>query len=142
MTPEAKVGKTANLVIFLGILYTGVNLIGLIRGKTALAGWRGPAVLAGTLGIVALGYGIRYGSAACLHAARGVFVVLLGYFAYSLATLPAWRPAVRLVLSSWAGWRLSRTIPAMRLLHQTGSQPLGTSRYKEFFVRRKIGRTR
>jgi hypothetical protein len=141
MTPEVNVGKTANLVIFLGILYTGVTLIGLFRGQATLASWRGPATLAGTLAIIALGYGIRYGSTVCLHAARGVFVVLLGYFAYSLVTLPAWRPAIRLTLSGIAGWRLSRAIPAMQALHRTGSKPLGTSRYGEFFLRRKTGRT-
>lgn len=141
MTPATNVGKTANLVIFLGILYTVVTLVSLVAGREALAGWRGPATVVGGLGIIALGYGIRYGSMACLWAATGVFALLASYSAYSLVTWPAWRPAVRLTLSGWAIWRLGQAMSAMRVLQRTNSRPLATSRYGDFFLRRKRRQT-
>jgi hypothetical protein len=49
-----------------------------------------------------------------------------------------WTPyyMLRLVLSTWAFWRLYRAIPAMQLLQQEQAFPLPMSRYGELFLRR------
>jgi hypothetical protein len=133
-TAAQRLGMTANLVIFLGILYTLLHLLALLG---LLHGYRLPGLgLVIALGILALGYGIRYGSRACLYAATGVFTVLSLYFGALLVS--ARRPyyVLRLVLSAWTLWRLCRALPLMRLLQQEGAFPLPMSRYGERFLRR------
>jgi hypothetical protein len=126
-----RLSLTANLVIFLGILYTVLHLLGILG---LLRGYRlfGLAVAFCILG---LGYGIRYGSSACLYAATGIFAGLSLYF--SLLVVSAWTPysVLRLVLSAWACWRLSCSIPIMRLLQRAQVFPLPMSRYGERFLR-------
>ena len=133
-TPAQRLGMTANLVIFLGILYTLVHLMALLG---LLRGYYLPGLgLAIALSVLALGYGIRYGSSACLYAATGVFAVLSLYFGALLVSV--WRPyyLLRLGLSAWTLWRLCRARPLMRLLHQERAFPLPMSRYGERFLRR------
>src|SRR5262252_7890772 len=68
-TPVQRLGITANLVIFLGILYALLHCMALLG---LLHGYRLPGLgLVIALSIVGLGYGIRYGSRACLYAASG-----------------------------------------------------------------------
>ena len=136
MTPEQHAGKTANLIIFLGILYSALNLVALL-GNTALArrGYGLPG-LGIALVILGLGYGIRYGSMACLYTATGLFGLLAGASLVLCAWHRVWYLALRAILSGWAWFVLWRTVPAMRVLRQTGSTPVKTSRYGEFFLRR------
>ena len=137
MTPEQRVGKTANLVIFLGIVYTVLYLIALFgnAGLTA-RGYSWPGLLV-ALGIFGLGYGIRYSSMVCLYAALGVFVVLTGLHGYRCVLHLTFGHALRMLLSAWACYGLGRAIPAMYLLKKTNSIPVRTSRYGELFLRRR-----
>jgi hypothetical protein len=125
---------TANLVIFLGILYTLLHFIALLG---LLRGYHLPGLgLIIALSVLALGYGIRYGSRACLYAATAVFAVLSLCFGALLVS--AWRPyyLLRLGLSVWTLWRLYRALPLMRLLQQQRAFPLPMSRYGERFLHR------
>lgn len=137
MTPGERVGKTANVIIFLGILYTVLTLIALIGGRNMTAVWPNVVTLGMAMVVIGLGYGIRYGSVVCLYLTTGFFVCLVSHFGYAVVALRELRPALRLVLSGWALLRLYRSIPAMRILKQTQSMPLNTSRYGDFFLRRK-----
>src|SRR5262252_1062424 len=100
-SPAQRLGRTANLVILLG-----------------------------------LGYGIRYGSSACLYVAMAICAGLSLYC--GVLVVSGWTPyyMLRLALSAWACWRLYRAIPAMQLLQQEGAFPLPMSRYGELFLRR------
>jgi len=130
-TLAQRLSMTANLVIFLGVLYTVLHLMGILG---LLRGYR-LSGLAVALGILGLGYGIRYGSSACLYAATGIFAGLGLYF--SVLVVSAWTPysMLRLVLSTWACWRLYCAIPTMRLLQREQVFPLPMSRYGERFLR-------
>jgi hypothetical protein len=136
MTPEQRVGRTANLMIFLGILYTVLSLAALLGSAAMRARGFGLTGLIGALVVIGLGYGIRYGSAACLYAATGLFVGFTSYALVRLIAAPGVFPALRLALSGLALYGLGRSIPAMRTLKQTGSPPVQSSRYGDFFLRR------
>ena len=127
-----RLGRTANLVIFLGLLYTVLHLLGFLG---LLHGYHLPGLVI-ALGLLGLGYGIRYGSSACLYVAMAVCAGLSLYF--GVLVVSGWTPyyMLRLVLSTWACWRLYRAIPAMRLLQQEQAFPLPMSRYGELFLRR------
>lgn len=136
-TAAQRLGMTANVVIFLGLLYTLLHLMGLL-GR--LHGYRLPG-LGLALGLLGLGYGIRYGSRLCLYAATGTFAALSLYF--GVLVVVAWRPyhLLRLGLSAWALWRLCRAIPMMRLLQEAQMFPLPMSRYGERWLRRVRARS-
>jgi hypothetical protein len=123
---------TANLVIFLGLLYTVLHLLGFLG---LLHGYRLPGLVV-ALSLVGLGYGIRYGSSACLYVATALFAGLSLYF--GALVVSGWTPyyMLRLVLSTWALWRLCRAIPAMQFLQQEQAFPLPMSRYGELLLRR------
>jgi hypothetical protein len=123
---------TANLVIFLGILYSVLHVLGCLR---LLHGYH-PSGLVVALGLLGLGYGIRYGSSVCLYGAIGLCAGLGLYFGTLVVT--AWTPysMLRLVLSTWTLWRLCRAVPLMRRLQQTQVFPLPISRYGEAVLRR------
>ena len=136
MTPEQQVGNAANLTIFLGILYSFLNVAALL-GRTSLAA-RGFGVvgLGVALAIIVLGYGIRQGAMGSLYAATGLFAL---FTAYSLMQLQAHANSLyifRLILSGWVMIKLFRAIPAMKTLHETHSKPVQSSRYGDFFLRR------
>lgn len=131
-TPAQRLGMTANLVIFLGILSTLLHLMAL-RGL--LHGYRLPGLVL-ALGILGFGYGIRHGSSVCLYAATGTFAALSLYFGAQVVS--AWRPyyMLRLGLSAWTLWRLCRALSLMWTLQQEQVFPLPMSRYGERFLRR------
>ena len=119
LTLAQRLGITANLVIFLGLLYTVLHLIGLLG---LLRGYRLPGLVV-ALGLLGLGYGIRYGSGACLHAATGIFAGLSLYFGALVVSAWTLYGVLRLTLSAWAFWRLYRAIPTMRTLQQERAFP-------------------
>jgi hypothetical protein len=130
-TPSAqRLGMTANLVIFLGLLYTVLHLLSFLG---LLHGYDLPGLVI-ALSLIGLGYGIRYGRSACLYAAMALFVGLSLYF--GVLMVAGWSPyhMLRLGLSVWAFWRLFRAIPAMQLLQQEQAFPLPMSRYGERFL--------
>jgi hypothetical protein len=127
-----RLSMTANLVIFLGILYTVLHLMGCLG---LLHGYHLSGLVV-ALSILGLGYGIRYGSRVCLYAAIGVCAGLSLYF--SVLVMSAWTPysMLRLVLSTWTLWRLCRAVPVMRVLQQKRAFPLPMSRYGEAVLHR------
>ena len=131
-SPAQRLGRTANLVIFLGLLYTVIHLLGFLG---LLHGYHLPGLVI-ALGLLGLGYGIRYGSGVCLYVAMAIFAGLSMYC--GVLVVSGWAPyyMLRLGLSTWACWRLYHAIPAMRLLQQEGAFPLPMSRYGELFLRR------
>jgi hypothetical protein len=136
--PAQRLGMTANLVIFLGLLYAVLHLLGFLG---VLHGYRLPGLVI-ALSLLGLGYGIRYGSSACLYAATVLFAGLSLYF--GALVVSGWIPyhMLRLALSAWALWRLYRAIPAMQLLQQERAFPLPMSRYGALFLRRLRERSR
>lgn len=136
MTPEQRVGRIANLMIFLGILYTLLSLTALLGNTAMRARGLGLTGLIVALAVIGLGYGIRYGSTVCLYAATGLFGLVAGSTLVRLVRAPGVFPALRLGLSGLTFYGLCRSIPAMRMLKQTGSTPVQSSRYGDFFLRR------
>ena len=135
-TPEKMVGRTANLTIFLGILYTGLSIVA-VSGVTSLStrGYGIQSILIGCT-IVGLGYGIRYGSKACLYMATVLFGMLAAYFMYNFLINKSINSIVRFAFSVWAVSTLTRAIPVMAELKAKGASPDRSSRYKDFFLRR------
>ena len=135
-TPEKMVGRTANLTIFLGILYTSLSIVA-VSGVTSLStrGYGIQSILIGCT-IVGLGYGIRYGSKACLYMATVLFGMLAAYFLYNFLINKSINSIVRFAFSVWAVSTLTRAIPVMAELKAKGASPDRSSRYKDFFLRR------
>jgi hypothetical protein len=133
VTAVQRLSRTANLVIFLGLLYTILHIggvLGLLHGYTL------PGLLI-AVSLLGLGYGIRYGSRACLYVATGICAGLSLYG--GVLTVLTWRPyaMLRLVLSAWSCWRLAHAIPLMRALRYESVFPLPMSRYGERFLHRR-----
>ena len=136
LTPEKRVGLTANLTIFLGILYTSLS-IAAISGIASLAtrGYGIKSIIIGCV-IIGLGYGIRYGSKTCLYIATVFFGLLAAYFMYNFLLSKSINPVVRFTFSIWATSTLARTIPAMIRLRAAGALPDRSNRYRDFFLKR------
>lgn len=135
--PAKKVGKTANLIIFIGILYSSLSILGITvcsffvdRGF----GWKSLPI---GLSIVGLGYGIRYGKKPCLYITTGIFSVVFAYFLYRLLNESQYMLIPRVGLCLWAIISLTTAIPAMLTLEESGGLPDRNSKYKDFFLRRK-----
>ena len=136
-TPELKVGKTANLIIFLGILYSSISLLALTVCHFFMQRGYGVASLIIGLIIISLGYGIRYGKTACLYAAAGIFATVSASYMFNIITGRNIYVITRLIFSLWALSSLARAIPSMLKLKAAGSSPDRNSKYKDFFLRRK-----
>ena len=134
--PEQRVGRAANVTIFLGILFTVIHLAAL-SGLPAMAerGY-GLGGLAVSVGTVVVGYGIRFGSYAALFLATGGFAVLTVQSAARLGATGAPAVFLRSAVAAWMLVSLCRAIPAMRELHRKAAFPLPMSRYGTFFLRR------
>ena len=136
LTPEKRVGLTANLTIFLGILYTSLS-IAAISGIASLStrGYGTKSIAIGCA-IIGLGYGTRYGSKTCLYIATVFFGLLAAYFMYNFLLSKSIGPIVRFAFSIWATRTLAMTIPAMIRLKAAGSLPDRSNRYRDFFLKR------
>ncbi len=140
MTPEQRVGRIANLTIFLGILYSCLNLAALLGSVSMGARGFGLVGLLPALAVVGLGYGIRFGSLGSLYATTCLFILFAGYSLFQLIAVPDVLLFIRFALSALALYGLCRSVPAMHTLKATGSMPIQSSRYGDFFLRR--GRNR
>lgn len=135
-TPEKMVGRTANLTIFFGILYTSLSIVA-VSGVTSLStrGYGIQSIIVGCT-IVGLGYGTRYGSKACLYISTVLFGMLAAYFMYNFLINKSINSIVRFAFSVWAVSTLTKAIPVMAALKAKGASPDRSSRYKDFFLRR------
>ena len=136
MKPEVRVGQTANLVIFLGILYTVIHLVALLSSDAAASRSFGVPGLLVAVVVIGLGYGIRFSSILCLYVATALCAVVALYSLVHLMTAPALKLTIRSALSALALYKLCRSIPDMRILNATNTPPVRTSRYGDFFLRR------
>lgn len=137
LSPEKRVGNTANLLIFLGILYSSLSILA-FTGCGFFSG-RGYGVISLLIGlsVIGIGYAIRYGVAMCLYVATGIFTCLTIYFVFEFIYSWKFYWALRLALTVWVLSSLVRAIPAMIKLDAIGSRPDRNSKYKDFFLRRK-----
>lgn len=136
-TPEQRVGRAANVTIFLGILFTLIHLLTL-SGLPAMAqrGYGLPGLVI-AVGFLALGYGIRYGSYAAFYLALGGFAALSVYFVARFVTTGEPATILRSGVTAWAFVSLCRAISDMRTLRQNAAFPLPMSRYGAFFLQRR-----
>jgi hypothetical protein len=135
LSPAQRVGKTANLIIFLGILYSGLNLAAAL-GVESLArrGYGGAWGFVFAAACLGLGYAIRFGSRAALLCATGLFALMAAWTAGSLLTGVSPRLAVRLVLAALALVALVRSWPAMAELKRQGARPDRSNKYLAFVL--------
>lgn len=135
-TPAERLGRTANLLIFLGLLYSLLHLISWIAPGLLPYQSYGIPGLGIALGVIGLGYGIRYGSRICLHIALGTFTILSLWSLVVYVSSGKFALLVRYVLSAWAFVRLCRAVSIMHSLRHSNVFPLPMSRYGEIFLRR------
>ncbi len=142
LSPEKRVGKTANLLIFLGILYSSISILG-FTGCVFFSG-RGYGVVSLIIAliVVVMGYTIRYGVIKCLYAATGLFTILTIYFILKFVNSMEFFWGIRLGLSGWALSSIIIVIPDMIKLKANGSMPDRNSKYKDFFLRRKSSKNK
>jgi hypothetical protein len=132
LTPAQRLGMTANLVIFLGIMSTVFHLLGFLG---VLHGYRLPGLVV-ALALCGCGYGIRYGSGVCLYAAAGICAGLSIQYSVQASTTWAVSSLLRFGLSAWACWRLCQALPTLQQLQHAGAFPLPMSRYGALVWRR------
>jgi hypothetical protein len=135
-TPEQRVGRAANVTIFLGILFAVIHLLALSGLQAMAQRGYGLAGLAISVGFLGLGYGIRYGSYPALYLTTGGFAVLAVYAVARLAIAGTPAMFVRSAVAVWMLVSLCRAIPDMGVLHRKAAFPLPMSRYGSFFLRR------
>ncbi|MBM4055682.1 MAG: hypothetical protein FJ264_13680 [Planctomycetes bacterium] len=132
-----KVGKVANLVIFLGILGVILSIVALtISNGLAQRGYGTLYILIGMF-MIGLGYGIRYRYKYCLHAALILFVALSCNFLYRFVVHHTTYILLRLLLSAWVSYRLLQSVSSMRILVETNAFPDKTNRFIGFLSRQK-----
>lgn len=131
-----RLSRTANFVIFLGLLFTLLNL----AATAGFSGLRqrgyGLHAVGLTLGIIGLGYGIRYGSRLCLALAMFLSVGFTLYVLTLLWHAPTLWLTVRLGLSLWAGGRLGQALLLFPRVRQEQAFPLPMSPYAAAMLRR------
>ena len=135
-TPAERLGRTANLLIFLGLLYSLLHLISWIAPGLLPYQSYGVPGLGMAIGVIGLGYGIRYGSRVCLYIALGTFTILSLWSLVVYVSAGTFAFLVRYVLSTWAFVRLCRAVSIMQSLRHSNVYPLPMSRYGEIFWRR------
>lgn len=135
-SPEQRVGRAANVTIFLGILFAVMHLLAL-GGLAGMAerGYGFPG-LAACVGLVVVGYGIRFGSYAALFLAGGAFAAFTVLSVVRLANAATPAAFLRAAVAAWMLVNLCRAIPDMRALHRRAAFPLPMSKYGAFFLRR------
>jgi len=132
-----RVGKVANLVIFLGILGIILSILALtISQGLAHRGYGFGYIMIG-LFMMGLGYGIRYRYKYCLYAAIVLFTILSCNFLFRLFAHHTSYLTLRFVLCAWVSFRLIQSISSMRELIATNTFPDRANRFMRFLVRKK-----
>ncbi len=137
MNHAQRVGKVANLVIFLGILGIILSVIALtISQGLAQRGYGFGYIMIG-LFMMGLGYGIRYRYKYCLYAAMVLFLVLSCNFLFRLLSHHTSYLTLRFVLCAWVSFRLIQSISSMQVLIATDAFPERDNRFMRFLLRKK-----
>src|SRR3990167_6427703 len=104
MNHAQRVGKVANLVIFLGILGIILSIVALtISQGLAQRGYGFGYIMIG-LFMMGLGYGIRYRYKYCLYAAMVLFTILSCNFLFRLFVHHTSYLTLRFVLCTWVSF--------------------------------------
>lgn len=137
MDHAQRVGKVANLVIFLGILSIILSILALtVSHGLALRGYGFRSITFGIF-MIGLGYGIRYRYKYCLYGAIVLFIILSGSFLSKLFIYHTSYLTLRWVLFTWVSFRLMQSISSMERLITTNTFPERSNRFMEYFLRRK-----
>ncbi len=137
MNHPQRVGKVANLVIFLGILGIILSIVALtISQGLAQRGYGFGYIMIG-LFMMGLGYGIRYRYKYCLYAAMVLFLVLSCNFLFKLFVHHTSYLTLRFVLCAWVTFRLILSISSMQVLIATDAFPERDNRFMRFLLRKK-----
>ena len=137
MNHAQRVGKVANLVIFLGILGIILSIVALtISQGLAQRGYGFGYIMIG-LFMMGLGYGIRYRYKYCLYAAMVLFLVLACNFLFRLFAHHTSYLTLRFVLCAWVSFRLIQSISSMQVLIATNTFPDRDNRFMRFLLRKK-----
>ncbi|TLD42473.1 MAG: hypothetical protein JETT_1216 [Candidatus Jettenia ecosi] len=137
MNHAQRVGKVANLVIFLGILSIILSILALtVSQGLALRGYGFGSIVIGLL-MIGLGYGIRYRYKYCLYAAVALFVTLSCSFLLKLFIYHTAYLTMRLVLCLWVSFRLVQSVSSLQMLIATDAFPDRNNRFISFLMRRK-----
>ena len=135
-SPEQRVARAANVTIFLGILLAVLHLLAF----SGLAGMAersyGLPGLAVSVGLIVVGYGIRFGSYTALFFSGGAFAALTVLSVARLADAATPAAFLRAAVAAWMLVSLCRAFPDMRNLHRREAFPLPMSKYGAFFLRR------
>ncbi|MFN3532947.1 MAG: hypothetical protein ACK41Q_10615 [Candidatus Brocadia sp.] len=132
-----RVGKAANLVIFLGILGIILSILGLTVSQGLAQRGYGFSYITIGLFMIGLGYGIRYRYKYCLYAAIGLFMILSGNFIFRFSIHHSTYLTLRLALCSWVSFRLIQSIPSMQVLIATNTLPDKSNRFMELLLKQK-----
>lgn len=132
-----RVGKAANLVIFLGILSIVLSTLALTvsHGLTQRGYGFGYSIIG--LIMIGLGYGIRYRYKYGLYAAITLFITLSCNFFIKLFFHHTPYLGLRLVLCSWVSFRLIQSVSSMQILIATDTFPDKTNRFLRLILRQK-----
>ena len=132
-----RVGKMANLVIFLGILGNVLSVLALtVSQGLARRGYGFGYITMGLL-MMGLGYGIRYRYERCLYAALALFAVLAVNFLVKLCLYHTGYLTLRLALCAWVTYRLTQSVSPMRMLIAANAFPDRSNRFLALLLKRK-----
>src|SRR5574337_489378 len=132
-----RVGKVANLVIFLGILGIILSILALtISQGLAQRGYGFNYIIIGLL-MMGLGYGIRYRYKYCLYAAIALFVILSCNFLFRFFIHHTTYLTLRLALCSWVSFRLIQSVSSMQTLIATNTFPDKSNSFMELLLKQK-----
>lgn len=132
-----RVGKVANLVIFLGILGIILSILAITISQGLVNRGYGFGYIIIGLFMMGLGYGIRYRYKYCLYAAMVLFLVLSCNFLFRLLAHHTSYLTLRFVLCAWVSFRLIRAISSLHELLATNTFPDRDNRVMRFLMRKK-----
>jgi len=132
-----RVGKVANLVIFLGILGIILSILALTISQGLAQRGYGFSYLTIGLLMIGLGYGIRYRYKYCLYAAIALFVIFSCNFLFRFFIHHSTYLTLRLALCSWVSFRLIQSVSSMQTLIVTNTFPDKSNRFMELLVKQK-----
>lgn len=132
-----RVGKVANLVIFLGILGIILSILAMTTSQGLAHRGYGFTYLTIGLFMIGLGYGIRYRYKYCLYAAIALFVIFSCNFLFKFFIHHSIYLTLRLALCSWVSFRLIQSVSFMQTLIATNTFPDKSNRFMELLLKQK-----
>ncbi len=132
-----RVGKVANLVIFLGILSIVLSILAVTVSRgLAQRGYGFGYIITGLI-MIGLGYGIRYRYKYCLYTAITLFIIMSCNFFIRLFIYHTAYLSLRFMLCAWMSFRLIQSVSSMQMLIVTNTFPDKANRFMKFFLRQK-----